>query len=222
LKKIIIIGASGHAKVIIDIIEKRNEYRIIGLVDSYKSIRGMVMGYPILGNKEIIPDLIKNKSIIGGVIAIGDNWMRSTIKDLIFESAPSFQFLPAIHPKATLYNGFEIEDGVVITAGAIVNSEAKVGKFCIINTNASLGHESVMQDFSSLSPNVTIGGNCTIGNYSAICIGAVLIQNIKIGNHSVIGASSLIVKDIADNLVVYGVPSKIIRPREIGDQYLSN
>ena len=64
MEKIIIIGASGHAKVIIDIIEKRNEYQIIGLVDSYKSPGGMVMGYPILGNIEMIPDLIKYKNII--------------------------------------------------------------------------------------------------------------------------------------------------------------
>ena len=144
------------------------------------------------------------------------------MKDIITKLTPDFRFLSAIHPTVTLYKGFMVEDGVVMSAGVIVNSEAKVSEFCIINTNASLGHESVMHAFSSLSPNTTVGGNSEIGLYSAICIGATLIQNIKIGSHSVIGACSLVLKNVGDQTVAYGVPSKVIRQREIGENYLSN
>ncbi len=221
MKKIVIIGASGHAKVIIDIIEKRNEYQIIGLIDSYKEANQKVMGYPILGKEDLIPELMVNQGVIGGVIAIGDNWSRCKLKDIIKASAPMFKFLPAIHPNSILYKGIKINQGVVIMAGAIVNSDSLIEAFCILNTKSSLGHDSVMKKFSSLAPNATTGGHVSIGEFSAVSIGATVIQSIKIGKHSVIGAGALVLDDIGNNLIAFGSPAKAIKERQNGESYLA-
>ncbi|GAA3641470.1 acetyltransferase [Flavivirga jejuensis] len=221
MKKIVIIGASGHAKVIIDIIEKRNEYQIIGLIDSYKKPSQKIMGYPILGKESLIPELMEKQNIIGGIIAIGDNWSRNKVRDVIEKIAPKFKFLPAIHPNAILCNNLKIESGVVIMAGVIVNAASTIKEFCILNTNSSLGHDSVMDHFSSLAPNSTIGGHVNIGAFSAISIGATVIQNVTIGMHTIIGAGSLVLKNIGNNILAYGVPTKKIKDREIGEPYLA-
>lgn len=222
MKKILIIGASGHAKVIIDIIEKRNEYEIIGFIDSYKKPNQKVMTYNILGDEKLIPKLMKTKNVIGGVIAIGDNWSRKKVRDYIKSIAPKFKFLPAIHPNAILYNNLKIKQGVVIMGGVIVNSDSKIEEFGILNTGASLGHDSIMNKFSSLAPAVTVGGNVTIGAFSAISIGATIIQCIRIGKHTVVGAGSLVLNNLGNYLVAYGVPAKKIRSRKEDDPYLSN
>lgn len=220
MDSIVIIGASGHCKVIIDIIEKRNEYIIMGLIDSYKTAGENIMGYPILGNESLIPDLLNTQKIIGGIIAIGDNWVRSEMCDTIKALAPTFKFLPAIHPNAILYNNLHIQEGVVIMAGAIVNSGSTIEAFCFLNTKASLGHDSIMHPFASLAPNVTIAGQVEIGAFSAISISATISNAIKIGSHTVIGASALVLKDVEDLVVAYGIPAKKIRSRRIGDVYL--
>ncbi|PIA77514.1 transferase [Gaetbulibacter sp. 4G1] len=221
MKKIVIIGASGHAKVIIDIIEKRNEYQIIGLIDSYKEANQKIMGYPILGKENLIPELMIKDGVVGGVIAIGDNWSRSKLRDIIKSLAPKFKFLPAIHPNSTLYNNLKIKQGVVIMAGAIVNSDSLIEEFCILNTKSSLGHDSIMKKFSSLAPNATTGGHVNIGEFSAISIGATIIQSIKIGKHSVIGAGALVLEDIGNNLIAFGSPAKNIKGRQKGESYLA-
>ncbi|GAA3606949.1 acetyltransferase [Flavivirga amylovorans] len=221
MKKIVIIGASGHAKVIIDIIEKRNEYQIIGLIDSYKEPSQKIMGYPILGKESLIPELMEKQNVIGGIMAIGDNWSRKKVRDVIKNLAPKFKFLPAIHPNAILCNNLKIEPGVVIMAGVIVNAASTIKEFCILNTNSSLGHDSVMHHFSSLAPSSAIGGHVSIGAFSAVSMGTTIIQNITIGIHTIIGAGSLVLKDIGNNIIAYGVPVKEIKKREIGEPYLA-
>jgi sugar O-acyltransferase (sialic acid O-acetyltransferase NeuD family) len=218
-KNIVIIGASGHAKVIIDIVEKQNEFNIIGLIDTYKKRGNKISGYEILGTEDIIAQLMADQKVVGGIIAIGNNWTRHIIKEKIKNIAPNFEFLSAIHPNAVLSRNVKIPKGTVIMAGVIINSDAIVGEFCIINTNASLGHESTMQNYSSLAPGVTIGGNVTIGSFSAISIGATIIQNINIGDHALVGAGSLVINDIKDYDVVYGIPAKHIRTRNIDEKY---
>jgi acetyltransferase-like isoleucine patch superfamily enzyme len=105
-------------------------------------------------------------------------------------------------------------------AGAVINPSCTIGRFCIVNTKASLDHDSVMDDFSSLAPGVTVGGNCRIGTHSAIGIGAVLRHGITIGDHTVVGAGSLVMSCVESFSVAYGVPARRIRDRRQGDKYM--
>jgi len=217
---IVVIGASGHAKVIMDIIEKEGKYRIAGLIDSHKPVGESLFGYKVLGAEEYLPSLFAGGGIAGGLIAIGDNWVRYLAAEKIRSLVPGFRFITAIHPSAAVARGVTIGEGTVLMAGAIVNSDSRIGRFCILNTKAALDHDGLMEDYSSLAPNVTAGGNVTIGGFSAISLGAGIVHGVFIGEHSVLGAGALALENIPDHCVAYGVPAKVIRKRMEGERYL--
>ncbi|WP_198027628.1 acetyltransferase [Seonamhaeicola sp. S2-3] len=217
---IVIIGASGHARVIIDILERNNQYNIVGLIDSFKPVGSYIYNYKILGREKDIPNLKKTHNFRHGIIAIGDNWTRKKIHEKIVKIAPRFKFINAIHPTAVIGKDVKIGKGVVVVAGSIINSNAVIGDFCIINTKASLGHDSQLKKYASLAPNSTIGGNVKIGTCTAICLSASIIQDITIGKHCIIGASSLIIRDVPNNSKVIGIPGKVIEKIKKGEKYL--
>lgn len=220
MKNIIIIGSSGHAKVIIDIIEQEKKYNIIGLIDTFRKAGEITLGYSILGQEEDLPKIIEKYLVSGAIVAIGDNFLRSAIVEKIKKIAPNLLFISSIHPKASIGKDVSIGEGTVIMPGVCINSSSFVGKFCILNTNASLDHDSTLEDFASIGPGVKTGGYCHISSYSAIGIGATLVQKTHIGEHTVIGANSLVMKNIRSFSIAYGSPAKIIRSREKGEKYL--
>jgi len=220
MKNIIIVGSSGHAKVIIDIVRKEGKYNIVGLLDAYREIGEKTLGYSVLGQESDLPELKAQHDVYGALIAIGDNYRRYQIADKLQRVCPDISFVSAIHPSATIGTDVTIEQGSVVMSGVAINPSVTIGRFCILNTNSSIDHDGVMEDFSSLAPGVNVGGNCRIGKYSALSIGAKLVHKISIGEHTVIGAGSVVTKAVESNVVAYGVPAKAIRHREKGDVYL--
>jgi sugar O-acyltransferase (sialic acid O-acetyltransferase NeuD family) len=220
MDNILIIGSSGHAKVVIDVVQREGRYNIIGLLDRYRRVGEETLGYRVLGQEETLPELIKIHSLKGLIVAIGDNFDRSQVVSRIRKICPDLAFVSSVHPKASIATDVSIEEGTVIMAGVSVNSCCSIGRFCILNTNSSLDHDSTMEDFSSLAPHAATGGNCRIGSYSAISIGAVLIHGVNIGDNTVVGAASLVLKSIDSFIVAYGSPAKVIRKRQPGDKYL--
>ncbi len=218
--KVVILGSSGHAKVVIDIFEKENKYQIIGLIDPYRQIGEETLGYKVIGKDEDLPHLIASEPNTFIFIAIADNWFRKNIVDKILNMVPNIGFATAIHPSVQIGKNVKIGKGTAVMAGAIINSDSQIGDFTIINTKASIDHDCKMMDFSSIAPNVTLGGNVIIGEYSAISIGAIVKHGITIGKHSIIGAGALLMKNCSDNVIMYGVPAQMIRKREIGEKYL--
>ncbi|MDF2542576.1 MAG: transferase [Herbinix sp.] len=220
MDNIIIIGSSGHAKVVCDIIEKEGKYKISGLIDPFRQKGEETLEYKVLGKEEDLPELIKEHNLIGGIIAIGDNYNRFKVANKINELVTDFHFITAIHPNAIISNNVEIGEGTVIMGGVCVNSCCKIGKFCILNTNSSLDHDAIMSDFSSIAPGVSIGGYFKLGSFSAICIGASIIQHITVGMHTIVGAGSVVLNDIGDYKLAYGIPAHEIRGRNEGEKYL--
>ena len=220
LPKVVIIGSSGHAKVVIDIIEKAHKHEIVGLIDSFKAPGTMSFGYSVLGDEFILPSLVSNCDLAGCFIAIGDNWNRSIVSEKISTLAPNLPFISPIHPSAQIARNVTVGFGTVLMAGAIVNSDSKIGNFCILNTKASVDHDNIMEDFSSLAQNATTGGNVHIGAFSAVSLGANIINGQVIGIHAVIGAGAVVTNNIPDFCVAHGVPAKISKQRKAGDKYL--
>jgi len=220
MKNIVVAGASGYAKVIADIIESRAEFTIVGLIDSYKPQGYSVANYQVLGTESDLPTLVTEYSLVGGVLAIGDNWDRYRMVSSIFNVVPEFAFLTVVHPSACLAKDVEIGRGTVITAGAVVNSASRVGEFCIINTRASVDHDNTIGNFASLAPGVTTGGNVTIGEFTAVSLGANLIHGISVGPHAVIGAGATVVDDVPGFSVALGTPARVVRDRKEGEKYL--
>ncbi|MDP0590086.1 MAG: acetyltransferase [Candidatus Endonucleobacter bathymodioli] len=220
MDNIVIIGSSGHAKVIIDIVQQEGKYNVAGLLDRFRNVGEKTLGCPFLGKEEDLPELIKAHALKGAIVAIGDNFLRSKVTAHIKEISPDLPFVSAIHPKASIAMEVSIGEGAVVMAGVSINPCSSVGRFCILNTNSSLDHDSILEDFASLAPGATIGGNCQIGQYSAVSIGAVLIHRINVGEHTIIGAGSLVMKSIESFAIAFGSPAKVIRNRKQGDKYL--
>ncbi|WP_430424053.1 NeuD/PglB/VioB family sugar acetyltransferase [Maribacter litoralis] len=221
MQNVIIFGASDHGSVVLDCLEKEGKYNVIGFVDSYRVKGYIVNGYQVLGSEFDLPYLINRFNIVGGIVAIGDNWTRKLIVDKISKIIPGFNFINTIHPSAKLGKDVSLGCGNVIMPGAIINSNSLIHDFCIVNSNSILEHDSVMGSYASLAPATCCGGNVILGKFSSICLGVNIVNGIEIGQHTVIGAGSLVVDHFGDNVIAYGSPARIVRQRTIGEPYLS-
>ncbi len=207
--KYLLIGAGGHARVILSIIEKSRQ-KVLGIFDKEGSKKN-------LDNIPVIGDYDKNVfSEAKVIIAIGDNFARKKIASNIYH-----KFGVIIEKSACIDNLTKIGLGSVIFHKSLIQRGSIIGKHCIINSNSSIDHDCIVSDFASLAPGVIIGGDAKVGELSAISIGAVCKHGIKIGNDSVIGASSYVNKDVGNNVVAYGIPCKKIRDRMHGEPYLA-
>lgn len=217
---IVIVGASGHAKVVIDIVEKQGRWRIAGLLDRDRPAGAEFFGHPVLGAEADLPGLVAAHGLAGLLVAIGDNWTRARVAGQLARLAPGLAFAAAAHPGAHLARGVEVGPGAVVMAGAVLNSDCRVGAHCIVNTGASLDHDSVLEDFASLAPGAAVGGGVRIGAYSAVSIGAAVAHGVRVGEHTVIGAGAVVLADVPAHSVAYGAPCRVIRSREAGEGYL--
>lgn len=188
-------GASGHAKVIIDILRANNE-TIEALFDDNEAIT-QLLDYPVLRSSEVRGTLI---------ISIGSNEIRRKVANFL-----SIEFGRAIHPLAIVSEEAKIGEGSVVMQGAIIQSCTQVGKHVIINTGASVDHECVIDDFVHISPHCTLCGNVSVGEGTWIGAGTTVIPGVKIGKWSVIGAGSVVTKDIPDHVLAVGNRCKIIK-----------
>lgn len=196
MERINLFGASGHAKVIKEIIEAQGNV-VVCLFDDkpkYDSLHGS-------------PVFKASKNNVKGplIISIGSNKVRK----FIAERYP-VEYAKAVHPSALISQTTIIGDGSVVMQGAIIQSDAQLGKHCIINTGASIDHECKIADYVHISPNATLCGNVCVGEGSWIGAGATIIPGIKIGKWCTIGAGSTVLNDIPDNSVAVGSPAKII------------
>jgi len=214
MKKIIIIGGSGHGRVAEEIL-RENGYNVVGFLDDYLPVSNKILG----GIKDI-KNICETNSIDGIFIAIGDNSTRYNISLQISLYIDNIDYINVISKYSYISPTASIGYGNFIGHGCIINTNCKLGNFCILNTSCSLDHDSIIQDFSSLAPKVVTGGNFSLGKFSAICIGSVIIHNISIGSYCVVGASSLVLSNIGDNQLVYGSPSKFIKYRIPDEPYL--
>lgn len=212
---ILIYGASGHAKVIIDIIEKSGIHNIIGLVDDTGSVTNL-MGYHVTDNICSYLD----KGVSAGLIAVGDNWSRSKLVSKVLDVCPDFEFVTAIHPSVKIARDVTIGKGTVVMAGCNINSCTQINDHCIINTGSNVDHDCTIDSFASLSPGVTLGGTVVIGAFTAVGLGASVIQKMEIGMHAIIGAGSVVVRSIPSYCVAYGNPCRFVRNREVNEPYL--
>jgi sugar O-acyltransferase (sialic acid O-acetyltransferase NeuD family) len=214
-KKILIVGASGHARVIVDIVECAGIYEIAGILDKNLPIGSRFQGYEVLGTDDEGGKFAGK--VDGTLIAIGDNAVRARVAEKVGKFLP---FVTAVHPAATVARGVEIGEGTVVMAGARINPGSVIGRFCILNTSSSLDHDCTLANYASLAPGVVTGGNCHVGEFSAVSIGAVVKHGVKIGAETVIGAGAVVLGDIEANTVAYGCPARIVRKRNHGEKYL--
>ena len=195
-------GASGHGKVIKEIIEACGG-SITAFVDDNKKVNTCA-GLPVLHDANGLSPMI---------VSIGVCRIRKMVVERLLSSGKHMVFGTAIHPSAIVSPSAQIGEGTVIMAGAVINADAKIGKHCIINTGATVDHDCVIEDFCHIAPGVHVSGATSIGEGTWIGVGSCVIQCLNIGKNCMIGAGSVVVKNIPDGVKAYGNPCRVV------DQY---
>ena len=199
-KKLVIIGASGHGKVIADI-AKRNGYHEIVFLDDNETIHECGE-YPVIGRSHEV-DTINADVIVG----IGNASIRKKIQ----QSIPARKMATLILPSAVVAEDVIIGVGTVIMAGAVINSGARIGKGCIINTCASVDHDCNVEDYVHIAVGSHLCGTVSVGDETWIGAGAIVSNNISICSECMIGAGAVVLCDIKESGTYVGVPAKKVR-----------
>lgn len=199
-KKLLIIGASGHGKVVADIALKMNKWQSIAFLDDNKDIKTSI-GLEVIGTSD---DVFKHIDEYEIFVGIGNNTTRQRVHEMLETFGASIPVL--IHPNAVVGEQVEVGFGTVVMAGVVINCCTSIGKGCIINTGSTVDHDNCIEDYVHISPGVHLAGTVKVGNGSWLGIGSVVSNNITITNGCKVGAGSVVVKDITEPGVYVGVP----------------
>ncbi len=200
MKKLVIIGASGHGKVIADIATK-NDYTEIMFLDDNINVKACGE-YKVAGNCKSASQY-KDSDF---VIAIGNAAIRKKIQMQLMEAG--LHIVSLIHPNAVIADNVEIGIGTVVMAGVVINPYVKIGQGCIINTCASVDHDCIIGDFVHVSVGSHIAGTVIVGDNTWIGAGATVSNNVEIASDCMIGAGAVVVKNIEESDTYIGVPAR--------------
>lgn len=203
-KKLLIVGASGHGKVLADIALKMKQWDEIAFIDDDKT-KKECMGFEVIGTSSDVINFINDYQV---VIGVGSNNVRELIYNQLKKLKAKFATL--IHPNAIIGTNVSIGIGSVIMAGAIINSCTVIGKGCIINTGATVDHDNCIADFVHISPGAHLTGTVIIGKSTWVGGGAVISNNIIITDECIIGAGSVVINDLKESGTYVGVPIRRI------------
>ena len=199
MRKLAIIGASGHGRVVADIARK-NGYSEIVFLDDDENIHECG-GYPVIG-KSAEAGMIYADVIVG----IGNASVRRRIQ----ESIPDEKLIILIHPDAVVAEDIVIGTGTVVMAGTVINPGARIGKGCIINTCSCVDHDCEVGDYVHIAVGSHLCGTVSVGNGTWIGAGATVSNNVSICSNCMIGAGSIVVKNIDLAGTYFGVPARSI------------
>lgn len=203
-KKLLIIGASGHGKVVADIAIKMNKWGNISFLDDDNSVK-TCMGFEVIGKTA---DAIRYKEEADFFIAIGNNAMREKVQEKLMNSRLSMVTL--IHPSAVIGTDVELGIGSIIMAGVVINSSTRIGKGCIINTSCCIDHDNAIGEYVHISPGANLAGTVKVGKSSWIGVGSVVSNNVNICDETTIGAGAVVLDDIYSGGVYVGIPARKI------------
>lgn len=204
---VIVMGAGGHAKVIIDMLLDRDEQRLAGCV-TFDTGAADVLGLPILGNDDALGRLFAS-GLRHVFVAIGDNRVRA--ERLRHVRALGFTVVNAISRHATVSPRVTLGQGVAIMPGAVINVDTVVEDGAIINTGATVDHDCRIGACAHIAPGSHLAGNVTVGAGTFLGVGTSVIPRRSIGAWSTIGAGSAVVRDIGDRVTAVGVPARVIK-----------
>lgn len=201
-KKVVILGAGGHAKSIADIILKSGD-EVVGFLDDNVDKGTTIIkskNIKVIGKVEDAVELSQNKDI-SFIIGIGNNKVREKIA-----TKYDLNYYTAIHPTSVIAEDVQIGEGTAIMANAVINVSSKIGKHCIVNTGVIVEHDNVIEDYVHLSPSATLSGTVTVGKYTHLGTGVKVKNNIYIASNVIVGIGGVVVKDIKCSGIYVGVP----------------
>lgn len=209
MDRVIIVGAGGHAKVIIDILQQNKTYQIVGLID--KEETSGFWGIPILGKDVNLSDLKEQENVSLAFVALGNNILRERVSQRVLEAG--YKLINVISSSAMISSKIKMGTGIAVMHGAIINADTEIGNGCIVNSNSSIDHECRIGEYTHIAPGVAISGGTKIGKGCFLGTGCRVIDKVKIGDDVVVGAGGVVINDIQSRCTVVGVPAQILRKK---------
>ncbi|WP_299452774.1 acetyltransferase [uncultured Pigmentiphaga sp.] len=204
MKRLAILGAGGHGRVVADAAEASGDWHEIVFFDDAWPERQQSGPWPIVGNQAAL--LTRYSEFDGTVVGIGANRVRLANTQALLEAGA--QLATVIHPRATVSRHAKVGAGSVVFAGAVVNIGAQIGRACIINTGATVDHDCLLADGVHVSPGANLAGGVSVGTCTWIGANAGIRQQISIGAHAVIGVGAVVVSHQPDGITAVGNPAR--------------
>lgn len=201
-KGIVIMGAGGHGRVVLDILLEEGK-QVRGFIDDNPSLEGrQVMGFPVLGFRTFL------KPKMEVALGIGNNQIRRDC--YLYAKEVGAVVVQALHPKAMISRFSELGEGVVVMAGAVINPGVKVEAGSVINTGAGVDHDCHLRAFCQIWPGAHLAGSVEVGERSYVGTGAAVVPGVRIGADVLIGAGAAVVSDLPGGKVFAGVPARTL------------
>lgn len=210
--KILVFGAGGHGKVIIDILNRLPDVQVAFVGDDRTSLNGTTtMGLPIVAPREKVVQFAQHSGVNSVIIAIGVNATREKVANWFLENG--FTLGQAIHPASTIGSGVKIGQGSVVMAGAIINVDTHIGQNAIVNTGARIDHDCVVGNGVHVAPGSTLCGGVTVGNNVLLGAGCVILPNLSVAESAIVGAGSTVSHAVRAGELVVGVRARAVQQR---------
>lgn len=214
MTELIIIGASGSGKdvyqVIHDINVREKKYQVIGFIDSNPDLGGSKSAeLPVLGDVDY---LARKNQALAFACGIGRPANKYKMIRQVISLMPQADWPVLIHPSALVSSSAKIGRGVIVCAQCVIQPDAVIEEFTLLNIATIVGHDSSIGPFGNLNPRTFIAGNCQIGGYFHAGAGTVVIDHLRVGNHVHTAAGSVVVADVVDDIMVAGHPARLVRP----------
>lgn len=208
--KAVIFGAGQNGLQVYHILKHDPSVEVVGFLDGNPERHGKThCGLPILGDLDLVPELVKREGVEAGIAAIGDNRIRAKISKALGDMG--LMRINAIHPQTIIDDTVRLGKGVIVEMGVAIHPLATVGDCVFIGGSTVIAHHSIVGDNVLLGGGVIFGGDVQIGENSLIGVGAVLQPHVRIGKNVIVGIGAAVINDLPDNAVAVGVPAKIIR-----------
>lgn len=211
--RILGLGAGGHAKVVLDLLQCEGRYQVAGLLDADPARAGaQVLGVPVLGGNERLAGAAAEgcTGFFVGVGATGSTALRRKLFQAGLEAG--LEPVPCLHPRSVLAASARWGRGFTAMAGAVVNAEAQVGDNVVVNTAAVIEHDCQVGDHVFIAPGALVMGGCRVGAGAYLGAGCVLRQGVSIGEEAVVGAGAVVIRDVPAGMTVVGVPARPLIP----------
>ncbi|MEN8241872.1 MAG: acetyltransferase [Chloroflexota bacterium] len=216
-QKIVILGAGGHAREVLDVVEAINaekpSLQMLGFIvePGYQKPGTWINDLPVLGHFDWLEE---NQYQVKVVCGVGFSAPRYRVVQKAEQLG--VEFVNLIHPTALLTRWVTLGSGVIITAGCILTNQITIGNHVHLNRRSNISHDNLLEDFVTVSPGANLSGNVTLKQGSFIGTGASIIEGKTVGAWSRIGAGAAVIEDIPDNVTAVGVPAEVVETRPAG------
>lgn len=208
-RRILILGAGGHGRVVLDILLTDPVNHVVGFLDNNSAIHGRrIDGVPVCGAIDALADLVAAHTATHAIIAIGDNGVRRGLARTA--ARVGVELLNAIHPSATLAQNVTLGRNIVIAAGVVVCANCQIGDSAILNTGCIVDHQTMIGEGVHICPGVRVAGRVVVESGAFLGIGATVIPKVTIGFESIVGAGAVVIDDVPPLATVVGVPARAI------------